>query len=295
MVGDAFLKFVIGDPKVQAAGAWLCAEHPVFHEVFNEGRFPDPSQAQRVRQRRRRRDLPVRANIGNAELKEHWRTAPVQAIQNSGHTFAGPASDFRLWSRKWPVVLRAADLAEIFRAEHDGNANYRHDRTEGPIYHAAQAVADSHQAFFDLIRSEEVVTSGTSGRTLGAIQISAAQWSRSDKWIDTEGNDVFHKGADTCTVWCSGVQLRLARSAGARATPSYSPLSSIAFHRWARPSALTIVLSTTTRRPVQAKPSGPTTNFRAPRRRGGSDTRMIRVRPAFPSLGVAFMPPPDHR
>ena len=66
---------------------------------------------------------------------------------------------------------------------------------------------------------------------------------------------------------------------------AYSPLSSIAFQRWALPSALTIVLSTSTRRPVQAMPPGPTTNFRPPRRRGGSGTRTISVRPALASPG----------
>lgn len=69
MVGEAFQELVIKDPKVQAAGAWLYLERPVFREVFTEGMFPNRSQMHRMQHRPRRTNLPVRANVGYAELK----------------------------------------------------------------------------------------------------------------------------------------------------------------------------------------------------------------------------------
>src|SRR5262249_39345326 len=74
---------------------------------------------------------------------------------------------------------------------------------------------------------------------------------------------------------------------------AYSPLSSIDFHRWARASAFTIVLSTTIREPLQGAPSGPTTSFRVPRRWTGSAIRTTRVRPARVSLADEVTRPPD--
>jgi hypothetical protein len=200
MVGKAFLALVIRDPQVQAAGAWLCLERPVFRQVFTEGMFPN--------------------NVDHAELKKHLGTLPGRTGRDSGYSFAEPASIVRTWDRKWPVVLDAPDLTEIFSAAYDSNANYQHDPTEGPIFHAANALSDRCKAFFDPIRAGQLVASGTSTKTLGAAQISDDQWSRSDKWIDIEGNDLFHKESGTHEVWWSGVKLRLPKARGEKTSPA---------------------------------------------------------------------------
>ena len=168
MIGEAFLEVVIRDPKVQASGAWLYLERPVFRAVFTEGMFLIDGK----------------------------------------------------WDHKWPVVLDAADLTEIFSAEYDSNANYQHDPTEGPIYHAATALADRCKALFDPIRAGQLVASGTSTKTLGAVQISDDQWSRSDKWIDIEGHDLLDKKFGTCAVWWSGVRVRLPQPLSDKTTPA---------------------------------------------------------------------------
>ena len=217
MVGEAFWEVVIGDPKVQAAGKWLCLGRPVFREVFTEGLFPNRSQ-----HRPRRTDLPVRANVGYAELKKHWGMRPSQTAQGSGYSFAKPASIVRTWDHKWPVLLDATELTEIFSSEYDSNANYQHDPTEGPIYHVAKALADRCKTFFEPIRAGQLVASGTSTKTLAAVQISGDQWSRSDNWIDIKRNDLFHKESGTYAIWWSGVKLRLPQAMGDRAT-SASP------------------------------------------------------------------------
>jgi hypothetical protein len=186
MIGEAFLKLVIGDPKVQAAGAWLCLERPVFRKVFTEGMFPH--------------------DVGHAERSSQTLLGP----------FAEPA--VREWDRTWPVVLDAAKLIEILSAEYDVNANYAHDPAEGPIYHAAKALADQCKAFFDPIRAGQLVASGTSTKTLGTVGISDDQWSRSDRWIGLQDNDVFHKESDVQVVWWSGVKLRLPKALGDKAT-----------------------------------------------------------------------------
>jgi hypothetical protein len=191
MVGEAFLKLVIRDPKVQAAGAWLYLDRPVFLRVFTEGIFPEQSKVQRVR--RRRTDLPARANVGNAKPKEHWGLPRHVTVQSSGYTFPERTPTVGKWDHKWPMNLEVAELTEIFSAEYDPNARYQHDPTEGPIYYAAQALADRCNAFFDLIRTGQVVAIGTSTRTAGVISISGDQWSRSDKLLDIRSNDLFHK------------------------------------------------------------------------------------------------------
>jgi hypothetical protein len=40
MVGQAFSERVLNDPKVQATGAWLCFERPLFRQLFKDRLFP---------------------------------------------------------------------------------------------------------------------------------------------------------------------------------------------------------------------------------------------------------------
>jgi hypothetical protein len=232
MVGEAFLKLVIRDPKVQAAGAWLYLERPVFLEVFTEGIFP---KVRRVRHRRT--NLPTRANVGYAKLKEHWGPLRHRTIQGSGYTFSERSPNVRKWDHKWPMNLDAAELTEIFSAEYDPNAQYQHDPTEGPIYHAAEALADRCSAFLDLIRAGQVVAIGTSTMTAGVISISGDQWTRSDKLLDIRSNDLFHKESGTCTIWWSGVQLRLPDAVGGKIAPAPQIESSLPLRIHRKPVA----------------------------------------------------------
>jgi hypothetical protein len=84
MIGEAFREVVIRDPKVQAAGAWLCRERDVFSEVFTEGMFPN--------------------EVDRADLNEHRGKLPSRTDHDSGYSSAEPGSVVRKWDHKWPVV-----------------------------------------------------------------------------------------------------------------------------------------------------------------------------------------------
>jgi hypothetical protein len=180
MVGEAFLNCVIRDPKVQATGAWLCLERPVFREVFTEGMFPN--------------------NVRRAERSS-------QTVQGSWNPLAEPA--VREWDHTWPVVLDATKLIEILSTEYDVNANYAHDPTEGPIYHAATALADRHQAFFDLLRSRLLVAEGTFKDTGQELSIPTTQWLRRDRRLDVRNSDVLNNEGEAAEAKWESVTLRL--------------------------------------------------------------------------------------
>jgi hypothetical protein len=45
LLGEAFVKCVIKDPRVQAFGRWLCLEYPEFQPLFRAGLFPTPPKS----------------------------------------------------------------------------------------------------------------------------------------------------------------------------------------------------------------------------------------------------------
>jgi hypothetical protein len=192
---------------------------PVFRDVFAEGRFPARSEMRRAQPRRRLTNLPAHANIGDRELITPRRHLSIE-LQKPASSFAERAPVARTWDRKWPVVLSAAELIEDFSAAYELNANYSHDPTEGPIYHAANALADRCTAFFDPIRTGQLVASGTSTTTFGIVQIGEDQWSRPEKWIDMERSDLFHKESGPPSIWWSGVKLRLPQAVGDKTSPA---------------------------------------------------------------------------
>ena len=155
MVGQAFLEQVIRDLKVQAAGKWLCLERTNFSQLFEEGMFPAVMHDHNQRRSPvRTQHWPLYANVAHPHLKESLRGLPRGTLSNSDRSFT-PFATTRppssvVWDQKWPLLLDANKLTKIFSSEYSPNANYQDDPFEGPIYHAAKALADRYlQAFFD--------------------------------------------------------------------------------------------------------------------------------------------------
>jgi hypothetical protein len=149
MIGTAFIKHVIKDPKVKACGAWLCLEYPEFGPLFSVGVFEG--------------------------IKE-----------NSPY---GPPVIFR--RDKWPVLQ--VDLCSDFaRVASRGEC---HDYMAAPeersnsLSHTAQAIADRHAAFFDLLRNSELIAEGVS-ESLFTQAIPADQWNRPDRYLDIALSDL---------------------------------------------------------------------------------------------------------
>jgi hypothetical protein len=213
MVGQAFLERVIKDPKVQAAGQWLCLERPQFSQLFKEGTFPAVMQHRNQRSSPiRTRRLPPYANVGYSDLKEHWRRPPTGTLANSDLITTSAAtrpSSSLVWDRKWPLVLDANKLSHIFISEYSLDADYQKDPFEGPIYHAAKAVADRHHAFFNLVRAHLLVAEGTFKDTGQELPIPDKQWSRQDRYLDVQNSDLFNKEGESAHVMWESVTLRL--------------------------------------------------------------------------------------
>jgi hypothetical protein len=109
---------------------------------------------------------------------------------------------YRLRDRIWPVVLDAEELIKIFSStvtigswgttlDLAGGADV--DET-GPIHHAARAIADQHNAFFDLFRTRtrQLIAIGIySGEQK---EIPSATWSLANKWLDLKSGGLFDKG-----------------------------------------------------------------------------------------------------
>lgn len=201
-LGQAFLQCVIEDPRVQAIGRWLYLERPIFGRLFSEGGFPtvvwdrNPVQTE---------ERPQNAVVGYAALKERWRGLPEGTLSHSARplvTFPDPAPISSLaWNTKWPPVLDVQKLTEILTSQYRAEASYREDPTEGPIYHAAQALADRHQAFFDLLRGGVLLAEGTFMDTGQQLPVPPAQWNRKEKCLDIANGDLLE--IDGKTRWQS--------------------------------------------------------------------------------------------
>jgi hypothetical protein len=213
IVGEAFLEWVIGDPKVQAAGKWLCLERPRLSPLFKEGKFPTVVRDSRRRSNpSRTNDRPQYANVGYPNLKESLRGLPRGTLSNPGRqlaTFPPPRlpSSFE-WITRWPLVLDANELSRIFSSQYDVNASYEDDPPEGPIYHTAHVLADRHQTFFALLRTRVLVAEGTFRDSGKQLPVPETQWGRKDRWLDIETSDLFEKEDKAATAMWESTILR---------------------------------------------------------------------------------------
>jgi hypothetical protein len=209
-VGAGFLEHVIRDPKVQAAGKWLCLERPIFGPLFAEGKFPVVVERDGFRRNHPTRRLPRYANVGYADVKERLRGLPRGTLSNFERLeFPSPATLSSLvWDPKWPVVLDADELTRIVISQYSVNANYQSDPLEGPIYHAAKALADRHQAFFQLLRSGLLVVEGLFRESGQQLPVSLQQWDRKDRQLDVRSSDLLDEVSASTAMWES-MALRL--------------------------------------------------------------------------------------
>jgi hypothetical protein len=214
IVGEGFLECVIGDPKVQAAGKWLCLERQELSPLFKEGKFPVVVRDSRRRNNSiRTNGRPRYANAGYPELKENLRGLPSGTLSNPDRqlvTFrpSRPPASFE-WVTKWPLVLDANELTQIFSSQYDVNASYEDGPTEGPIYHAAHALADRHHTFFDLLRTRLLVAEGTVRDGGQQLLMPDTQWGRKDRCLDVETGDLLDKGDKAATAMWESTIFRL--------------------------------------------------------------------------------------
>jgi hypothetical protein len=171
-VGDAFIQFVIRDPKVLACVAWLSLEFANFRRLLSNGEFPSPLTISRF-------------------------GAPL--------IFEGV---------KWPVNLDRDKLHnEIHRVALGGewwNRPLAPPDERNPLFHTAQAIADQHKAFFDLLSGDELTAEGTSEATFSIKKIQNDQWSRPDRYLDVKlGDLLLVEDSRSLRKICTGIKLRL--------------------------------------------------------------------------------------
>jgi hypothetical protein len=210
MVGEAFLERVIGDPRVQAAGQWLCLERPNFSPLFLEGKFPTVVPRRQLSGPARHR--PAYANVGYAEVKERLRGLQRGTLSNSDQPLAifPPARPLSclVWDTKWPLFLDANELRRIFLSQYSINANCQDDLLENPICYAGKTLADRHQAFFDLVGTGHLVAEGTFRGTGQLVQIPDQQWYRRNRHLEVLSSDLCDKQGEVASVMWESVTLR---------------------------------------------------------------------------------------
>jgi hypothetical protein len=149
-IGDAFVKTVIKDPKVQAHGEWLCAHYPDQGALFREGVFS-----------------------GIQDKSPH-------------------GLPLILGGTKWPVVLNADELSwNLWRAASRGTwLDYPPPpQTETNLFfHTAYAIADCHEAFFDLLRGTELIAEAISSDMLSKQGVPSDLWGETDLYLDIARN-----------------------------------------------------------------------------------------------------------
>jgi hypothetical protein len=93
---------------------------------------------------------------------------------------------------KWPVVLSASDLLHSFEraARQATSRNLWSNGGKAAASNAAQAIADRHKAFFDLLSGSEVIIDGLSEATGESVIIPHAHWKRTDRYLDVEQSDL---------------------------------------------------------------------------------------------------------
>jgi hypothetical protein len=112
------------------------------------------------------------------------------------------------WDEKWPLFLDAKELTRVFVSRYL-NANYQNDPSEGPIFHAAEALADRHGVFFELLKARILVAGGTFTGTGQEMPIPEKQWSRKDRYLDVHHTDFFSQEGETVKALWESVTVHL--------------------------------------------------------------------------------------
>lgn len=216
-IGDAFVRCVIQDPKVQATGNWLVLECWQFASLYEEGRCPVliPERPRRNRTRVR----PPDVNLGFAELKKGPDYPPTD-LHDSVYTGPPSGQPPMEWRTAWPTHVGEKELSAIFLSQYSPGANYQDDPTEGPIYHAAKAIVDRHRAFFELLRTKKLIAEGIFKQTGQEQDVPAKIFERDDVYLDIECNELRHSENKTAApvVTYKSVTLRLVSAATSAAT-----------------------------------------------------------------------------
>jgi hypothetical protein len=170
-VGEAFVEYVIGDPKVQACGRWLCLECPVFEQLFCEGCFPKPPQDGR----------------GSAAIQGYeWPTTEIDA-----ENLCGDIARVAKWhAYELPPTVQAAGVDSFFQT--------------------AQAIADAHNAFFDVLRGPDVIGVTPSEATGTPVTIEGDRWGRPERFLDVKHSDLLAIEAGLRRRIWTGINLHLA-------------------------------------------------------------------------------------
>jgi hypothetical protein len=170
-VGDAFIQFVIRDPKVLACVEWLCLEFANFRCLLSNGEFPSPLTTSRFGVPLIFEGVKWPVNLDRDKL------------HNEIHRMA-------LGGEWWDRPLAPPD-------------------ERNPLFHTARAIADQHKAFFDLLSGDEVTAEGTSEATFSIQKIQNDQWSRPDRYLDVKlGDLLFVEDTRSLRKICTGIKLR---------------------------------------------------------------------------------------
>jgi hypothetical protein len=220
-IGEAFLRWVIQDPKVQATSKWLVLECPQFAELYEKGLFPFLIPERPRRNRTRVLTPPVK--LGCEDLKKRWGLLPADphARANPGPGSVTSGVSPTLTRRTdWPVQLDEDELTAIFRSQYHPRANYQDDPTEGPICRAAKALANRHCAFFDLLRNKELIASGIFKQTGLEQDVPAGIFKLHDVYLDIECDELRRSQNETAApvVTHELLIVRLANAAGVATT-----------------------------------------------------------------------------
>jgi len=218
-IGEAFIRFVVRDAKVQATGKWLVLESPLFAPLYEEGRCPFL-----VVERARKRTFfrPPEVNLGYAELKKGRRGYGPKhyADKSAAYTALGSGPPQIEWRTVWPIHLGEKELYEILLSQYDQGANYQKDPTEGPIYHAATALTDRLRAFLELLRNKELIAEGIFRGTGQKQEVPAEIFKSDDVYLDIKRNELLRSENETAApvVVYEFVTVRLASTAASAVT-----------------------------------------------------------------------------
>ncbi len=150
-VGDAFVEYVIRDPKVRANVEWLASEFCNFARLLSNGEFPSPL---------------THSKFGPPLIFEGTKW-PVILDQERLHEEIDRMAVGGDW---WNHQLT--------------------QRADDSLFRSAQAIASRHKAFFDLLRGSDLIAEGTFEAT-GTLQtIQTDTWSRPHYYVDVKLGDL---------------------------------------------------------------------------------------------------------